>query len=265
MIKSTTSLVSSSYSYNSKYGIRVDAKGVVSIINNGRMFLRDNGYTGAYIDNQTGTNAAVNVFKAELNENIMKGLEIYSSGNVTLNNILAVNNGLNGVFVDNTTGSGTVSILGTMGDNTISDNGGSGLAVYSNNAITIDKVIAIQNGGNGMIVDNQDGSGAITITNSITRLNARDGLQLYSGGPSVTLKNIQSMSNGVGYEGDGLYIEIPDPAYLKIYTSSFIGNEGNGIDVIGIFPTKPLLFSVSYFGNDTDMDGDPNYQVTLDS
>ncbi len=260
-------MITSSYSYNTNYGIRIDARGAVSIINNGRMFLRDNGYTGAYIDNQTGTNAAVTVFKAEVNENVMKGLEIYSSGNVTLNNILAVNNGSNGVFIDNTAGSGTVSILGTMGDNTISDNGGSGLAVYSNKAITIDKVIAIQNGGNGMIVDNQADGGAITITNSITRLNARDGLQLYSGGPSVTLRNIQSMSNGVSYDGDGLYIEIPDPLYLKIYASSFIGNEGNGIEVIGTgsIPTKPQLFTVSFFGNDTDRDGDPNYLVTLDS
>ncbi|NPV41217.1 MAG: hypothetical protein HPY72_07745 [Anaerolineae bacterium] len=266
-IKSTTSLITSSYSYNTKYGIRIEARGAVSIINNGRMFLRDNGYTGAYIDNQSGTNAAVAVFKAEVNENVMKGLEIYSSGSVTLNNILAVNNGSNGVFIDNTAGSGTVSILGTMGDNTISDNGGSGLAVYSNKAITIDRVIAIQNGGNGIIVDNQADGGAITITNSITRLNAKDGLQLYSGGPSVTLRNIQSMSNGVGYDGDGLYIEIPDPLYLKIYASSFIGNEGNGIEVIGTgsIPTEPQLFNVSFCGNDTDRDDDPNYLVTLDS
>jgi len=264
-IKTTTKTTTSSYSYNTKYGLRVNARGSVAISNVGRMFLRDNGYTGAYIDNQTGTNAYVTVYKAEVNQNLMKGLEIYSSGYITLNNILAVNNGSNGVFIDNTSGSGVVSILGTLGENTISDNGGSGLAVYSNSTITIDKVIAIQNGGNGMIVSNDTGNGAITITNTITRLNARDGLQLYSGGPAVTLRYVQSMSNGVGYDGDGLYIDMPDPAYLKIYYSTFIGNEGNGIDVIGFVPGTPQLFTVSYFGNDTDMDGDPNYQVTLDS
>jgi hypothetical protein len=193
-IKSTSKTTTSSYSYNTKYGIRIETKGSVSIVNNGRMFLRDNGYTGAYIDNQTGSNASVTVYKAEVNENVMKGLEIYSSGNVTLNNILAVNNGSNGIFIDNTYGKGTVSILGTMGDNTISDNGGSGLAVYSNNTVVIDKVIAIQNGGNGIIVSNEDGTNAnITISNTITRLNSRDGLQLYAGGPLVTLRNIQSM------------------------------------------------------------------------
>ena len=125
------------------------SRGNVSIINNGRMFLRDNSYTGAYIDNTSANGAYVIVYKAEVNQNTLKGLEIHSSGNVTTNNILAVNNGSNGIFVDNTYGSGTISLLGSMGENNISDNGASGLALYSNSGITVDNVIAIQNGGNG--------------------------------------------------------------------------------------------------------------------
>ena len=261
LIRSTSKKNTSSFSYNTKFGLYIEASGNVSIINNGRMFLRDNGYTGAYIDNTSADGAYVIVYKAEVNQNTLKGLEIHSSGNVTTNNILAVNNGSNGVFIDNTYGSGDISVLGSMGENNISDNGASGLAAYSNGKITVDNVIAIQNGGNGMILNNEFGSGNITVTNVVTRLNARDGMQIKSGGPSVTLKYIQSMSNGVGYDGDGLYIEIPDPSYLKIYYSSFIGNEGNGIDVFGDVPEMPQLFSVSYFGNDTDMDGDKNLQV----
>ena len=157
---------------------------------------------------------------------------------MTTNNILAVNNGSNGVFIDNTYGSGFASVLGSMGENNISDNGASGLAVYSNYTITVDKVISIQNGGNGMILNNEFGSGNITVTNVVSRLNAKDGLQIKSGGPSVLLKYVQSMSNGVGYDGDGLYIEVPDPSYLKIYYSTFIVR-GNGIDVLGTVPECP--------------------------
>jgi len=262
LIRSTSKKTTSSFSYNTKFGLYIEASGNVSVLNNGRMFLRDNGYSGAYIDNTSAESAYVIVYKAEVNQNILKGLEIHSSGNVTTNNILAVNNGSNGIFIDNTYGSGSISMLGSMGENNISDNGASGLALYSNSNITVDKVIAIQNGGNGMILNNEFGLGTITVSNIVTRLNARDGMQIKSGGPSVTLKYVQSMSNGVGYDGDGLYIEIPDPSYLKIYYSTFIGNEGNGIDVLGVVPEVPQLFSVSYFGNDTDMDGDTNLRVT---
>jgi hypothetical protein len=261
-VRSTSKRTTSSFSYNTKFGLYIESSGNVSVINNGRMFLRDNGYSGAYIDNTSADGAYVIVYKAEVNQNTLKGLEIHSAGNVTTNNILAVNNGSNGVFIDNTYGSGFASVLGSMGENNISDNGASGLAVYSNYTITVDKVISIQNGGNGMILNNEFGTGNITVTNVVSRLNAKDGLQIISGGPSVLLKYVQSMSNGVGYDGDGLYIEIPDPSYLKIYYSTFIGNEGNGIDVLGTVPEMPQLFSVSYFGNDTDMDGDRNLQVT---
>jgi len=44
----------------------------------------------------------------------------------------------------------------------------------------------------------------------------------------------------------------------SIYYCSFLGNEGNGIeiesDVIGL----PLFLSTNYIGNDTDLDGDWN-------
>lgn len=247
-----------SYSYNTKFGLYILAGGHVNLINRGRMFLRDNGYTGAFIDNSSGTDAYVFIQDAELNQNGWKGLEIYSSGRVTIRTVLAINNGENGVFVDNTYGTGYVSITASRGENNISDNGATGLAVYSNGNITIDKVVAIQNGSRGMWVNTYGGD--IRITNSITRLNGRHGVQIDASG-SVYLKKVQSMSNGVGYEGDGLNIEIADPLLLTIYYSTFIGNEGNGIDVLCDTFGIPLLNSVSYFGNDTDMDGDMNYYV----
>ncbi|MDK2980712.1 MAG: hypothetical protein PWQ55_1059 [Chloroflexota bacterium] len=262
LVRSTSKRTTSSFSYNTKFGLYIEASGNVSVLNNGRMFLRDNGYSGAYIDNTAGDGAYVTIYSAEVNQNVLKGLEIHSAGNVITNNLLAVNNGSNGVFIDNSYGSGYINVQGSKGENNISDNGASGLAVYSNGSISVDNVIAIQNGGNGMIINNATGSGNISVTRIISRLNARDGLQIISGGPTVTLKYVQSMSNGEGYDGDGLYIEIPDPSYLKIYYSTFIGNEGNGIDVLGSVPEMPLLYSVSYFGNDTDMDGDRNMQVT---
>ena len=262
-ISSTSKTSSSSFSYNTKYGLYVASNNKVTVLNKkSRMYLRDNGYSGAYIDNTGVLGASVSFSGAEVNQNSMKGLEIYSSGAVVISEILAVNNGTNGVYIQNTSGTGSVSVLGSKERSNISDNGATGLAVYSNGSIVVDKINAIQNGGRGMILSNDGGTGFIKLTDSTSRLNARNGLEIYSNG-LVYLKNVQSMTNGEGYDGDGLYVEVSDPALLQIYYSTFLGNEGNGIEVAGDFLGVPQLTYVTYFGNDTDMSGDLNYYAHL--
>ena len=261
VLYSTSKTYSGSFSYNTKFGLYIESNGSVSIKNtNGRLFLRDNGYSGAYIDNSGGSNAGVTVIDAELNQNGLKGLEIHSSGIVMVSDIMAVNNESNGVYIQNDYdgNTGYVKVLGSSDMSNISDNGATGLAIYSNGAIVVDNINAIQNSGRGMILSNESGLGKITVTDSITRLNARHGLQIYAS-DEVYLKNVHSMSNGEGYEGDGLWIEIPDASALTIYRSSFIGNEGSGIDLGSDYLGTPTLSSVSYFGNDTNMSGDYNY------
>ena len=113
-----------------------------------------------------------------------------------------------------------------------------------------------------MILSNSSGVGQVRLTDSISRLNARHGLQINSGG-LVYMKNVQSMSNGEGNNDDGLYIEISDPALLQLYFATFLGNEGNGIELVSDTLGSPLLSSVTYFGNDTDNSGDLNYYAHL--
>ena len=259
--KSKTS--TSSYSYNTKYGVYILSNNAVTVLNKrSRMYLRDNGYSGAYIDNTGGLAGSVSFSGAEVNQNGMKGLEIYSSGSVAVYDILAVNNGTNGVYIQNNSGAGSVSVLGSKERSNISDNGATGLAVYSNGSITVNRINAIQNGGRGMILSNSSGVGQVRLTDSISRLNARHGLQINSGG-LVYMKNVQSMSNGEGNNDDGLYIEISDPAFLQLYFATFLGNEGNGIELVSDTLGSPLLSSVTYFGNDTDNSGDLNYYAHL--
>lgn len=262
---SSSKIYSGSFSYNTKFGLYVESNGTIYVRNKrGRLFLRDNGYSGAYLDNSTGVDASVTVIDAEVNENGLKGLEIHSSGKVVVSSILAINNESNGVYIQNDYGTGTVSVLGSRDMSNISDNGATGLAVYSSGQIIVDNINAIQNGGRGMILSNESGSGKINVTDSITRLNARHGLQIY-GNEVVYLKNVHSMSNGMDYEGDGLWIELPNASDLKIYKSSFIGNEGSGIDLGSDFLGVPTLSSVNYFGNDTNYSGDYNYYAHYSS
>ncbi|HUV16350.1 MAG TPA: right-handed parallel beta-helix repeat-containing protein [Pelolinea sp.] len=266
-VSTSSSKLNSSFSYNTEFGLYIQSRGKVTIKNSGRMYLRDNGYSGAYIDNTTLFAPDVEVSRVEVNNNTMKGLEIYSTGDVTLNNILAINNLENGVYVDNCDwdevemvckSTGYVNIRGSLGVNNISDNGASGLAVYSNGNIMVDKVYAIQNAGRGMRLNNDTGFGYVTITNTIARLNENNGLEVITKG-AVTAKYVHSMSNGLGLDGDGIYLRAATPARMIFYKSSFLGNEGSGIDIAYDTWGIPTLNYVSYFGNDTDMDGDLNY------
>ncbi len=271
IINTSSSLLTSSYSFNTKFGLYAQSRGLVAIRNSGRMYLRDNGYSGAYIDNRTVFAADIDISRVEVNNNLWKGMEIYSSGDVTLNNILAINNIENGVYVDNCDwddvslvclGSGFVNIKGTLGENTFSDNGATGLAVYSNGIITIDRVFAIQNAGRGMVLSNETGTGYINISNTVTRLNEWHGVHLITQG-AVTIRSLHSMSNGKGVDGDGLYMRAKSPSLKIFYTCSFIGNEGNGIEISYDNYGIPAMMGVSYFGNDTDLDGDLNYYSHL--
>ena len=64
-----------------------------------------------------------------------------------------------------------------------------------------------------------------------------------------------SASNSWGGDNDGLYLNVG--AYpVSILYSSFIGNEGNGIEVVNA--TSLNLTGTNYFGNDTNVNGDPN-------
>lgn len=127
-INTTSKLMTSSFSYNSKFGLIIQSRGAVTIKNSGRMYLRDNGYSGAYIDNRSYFAPLVDISRVEVNNNIMKGIEVHSNGNVMLNNILAIHNLENGVYVDNCDwddelgacmGKGNVIMSGKLGTNTV--------------------------------------------------------------------------------------------------------------------------------------------------
>jgi hypothetical protein len=268
-VNTTGISLTSSFSYNTKFGLFIQSRGLVVIKNSGRMYMRDNGYSGAYIDNRTYFASAVNISRVEVNNNIMKGIEIHSTGNVVLNNILAIHNLENGVYVDNCdwddelsvcNGIGNVTLSGSLGANTISDNGATGLAVYSNGGISVNKLFAIQNGGRGMVLSNETGTGFVTITNTIARLNDWHGIHVETKG-AVTVNYVHSMSNGMGNDADGIYLRTANPTQVIFQNSSFLGNEGSGIEIAYDTLGMPLLINVSYFGNDTDMDGDLNFYV----
>ncbi|MFN8411152.1 MAG: right-handed parallel beta-helix repeat-containing protein [Anaerolineales bacterium] len=87
------------------------------------------------------------------------GLVVATTGNINLSNVDAQNNGGHGASLDNSSGSGTVTV---SGKNHFSNNGNMGLKIDSSGNVSINHVVASQNGENGINIFSQ---GTVTADN----------------------------------------------------------------------------------------------------
>ncbi|MBL8097765.1 MAG: hypothetical protein JNK81_01210 [Anaerolineales bacterium] len=158
----------------------------------------------------TGTNT--------FNLNNWNGLEIFTFGAVTLNNITAnENNGANpnvnsvdfGVFIDNATNAVFARPVTLNGTNTFNNNIGGGLSIVSLGAIKVNNVMANGNQeGDGIKLNNQFDlfTSPVTISGyGVFNQNNSSGLLIYSNG-MVTLANLTANQNmGFGVSIDNYY------------------------------------------------------------
>jgi hypothetical protein len=200
------------------YGLTAGTGGAISL-DKGRF---NGNYDGVYLHN-TSVSAAKpvtvtnSVFANTMNPNSV-GLEAWSKGNITVNNVQAVDNQgavsyapvsqfISGILPDNClyvgsacTGSGTVSVLSSLGASKASGNTlGEGLSIFSHGAVTVSGFSSTNNGG-GAYIDNTPGAGTLTITKSTFSNNtgAQGGLMAYSA-RAITLNGVQADANPNGY------------------------------------------------------------------
>jgi Right handed beta helix region len=134
------------------------------------------------------------------NGNGVAGLKVYANGDITLAAVIADNNTDSGVHLDNTTGTGTVTVDdSTFGDSAATGNGQAGIRVYSNGAITLTDVIADHNGDSGARLDNTTGTGTVTVDDSTfgdsaATGNGQAGIRVYSNG-AITLTDVIADGN----------------------------------------------------------------------
>jgi hypothetical protein len=122
---------------NKYYGINITTVGSVSVANTtagqaalgNRVGIRVNG---------NGTGQPVSLTNTTTDANTGTGMAIFSNGDINGDNISARNNGGNGAFLSNFTGSGGISIFGTS--NVFDTNGSVSLLADSNNNINIQNV-----------------------------------------------------------------------------------------------------------------------------
>ncbi|MFN8410896.1 MAG: hypothetical protein U0Z26_00775 [Anaerolineales bacterium] len=212
------------YGNNGATGLEVHTKGAITLnnmnaYNNANGFILDNRYSGT----ATPQNVTINGTDHNFTWNAGNGLEVYSYGMITLNNVNANNNGNYGVLLENCdqTVPGTCQTviakpITLTGNNNFEFNGGNGLDITSKGIITINNTNARDNGGFGAFLDNQmaGATAGIFVKNTadaypdFTR-NGLDGLRLTSHG-DITVMDLSSYDNGHAGNplwGHGVFID----------------------------------------------------------
>ncbi len=231
----------SSFFYNTDYnslteesGLIVISKGMITLLN---VVAFDNDGYGAYLNNQVaGTTAGITINAGTGKGNSFisnrdDGLIIRSNGAVTLTNINATGNGDYGVNIDNTTGTGGVTIkaAGTWGTgfdysniwswgNSFSRSGYDGLYITSHGPVSVTVHQARENPDEGIRIIGLGGTGAVTIT-----------------GPTGSLAQIYD--NGTVFLEDGIHVE------------------ANGLITLNKIDTRDNFAAGAYLVNDTGTGG----------
>ncbi len=166
---------------------------------------------GAYLENSGSMVARTITLKdVILNDNLRNdGLTIKPFGAVTITNITVHQNAANGLTIDNSLSTGTVSILRAASEdyNNLSNNGGYGLYIYVKGAVIINNLAAENNVNEGGYINNCQwngsacaGVGAVTISGTgilATRFNTNFGdfgLYVWSGG-TIKLSHVDVQNN----------------------------------------------------------------------
>ncbi len=223
---------------NSQMGIYIVGKGHIYAdrltANHNGIALNDEDFTqtffnsaaAVYLSNSSSTTGSktVLVYRSQFIDNFTTGLRVYSTGNITINGILAngnrtadatpnVNLRVDGVYLQNTkdssgawnTSLSNIFILSTLGANRFDNNRDYGLHVFARKDITISSATAI---GNGVLDPTA----------------ARSGMNLYVTSPTSVIKINCSSVTGNGYHGIWFdYLGTYSTAKLIIY-KSFIKN-----------------------------------------
>ena len=229
-------------------GLSVTSNGSISVSS---LTAQENSIdSGAVLDNShSSISGSVSVVSANVSNNGANGIYITSKGSVTLNGITANNNtGDDGVFVDNSAGTGNVSVLNTKGANTFNGNLLNGIECYSQGLITVTGATASNNQRNGLILSSTGTGKTITLTTVTASHNSYTGIETTSHG-AQTFTGIQAISNGDSKNADG--IDVSTNGYdFTLSNSNVFGNGRYGINaLVGGLTHNVRVIKTDYFGN----------------
>jgi hypothetical protein len=253
------SLTNIKASGNNQSNVVIFSSGAVTV--NGITAQYSNtGYGLTIYNHRTASPQAVTVSNATIGSNTISNLYMWTKGNVTLNHILAsyASTG-DGINVDATWGSGTVSLLNTLGTNEVYGSEEYGIMVNSNGAITINQIDANSTHNTGIYLSNASGTGAITLKNASANYNNIDNITNAS--VYLNSKGAISISNLYAYYGYGYGVWVSNVGAtsavpVSISDSYIYHNDNDGLDVFSK-GTITLTKVATYANNDGA--GEPFY------
>jgi len=216
-----------------------------------RIFSHDNAGTGARLDNRDGSNKAVTVTSSQFEDNgNQAGLEVLSAGKITLTNVLALRNDAQGALLDNGSYSTSAGVSLT-GLSTFSENGETGLYVYSRGPITAADLTAKGNGttwnGYGADLDNHNAPSAQAVTLTGTNIFTSN----YSGGLNIASAGAIKLNGLIADSNDGAGAQIlntsaaSDQPIILTGSSTFKYNQGDGLYIASRGPVTLNNISAS--------------------
>ncbi|MFN8410893.1 MAG: hypothetical protein U0Z26_00760 [Anaerolineales bacterium] len=237
----TLSGVSNQFKFNGSDGLQINSNGAITLSN---INANNNASMGAILHNESFLNGVAPVTLSgfnSFNENGKSGIEVYSDGIVTLNNVTANLNGIGGVSgyglkIDNHLATTPKAVI-LSGVNELKSNFQDGIYIWSAGAITTSNLTSSFNGNFGAnFVNNLNSTVPQNVTiNGYAKLNSNfsGGLRVNTFG-AVSLANITANLNF----GDGANIDNQTGSTL-VRNVSITGvnffNENSGSNVNGLY------------------------------
>lgn len=246
---------------NAARGVTITSFGTITL---NSITADGNSTIGAFVDNNASskpvgvTLTGTNSFSSNTSGS---GLEIYTIGTITTNNITASNNGNYGAYLD-----GAAAKITIGGTNTFNSNVNIGLSIASSGVITLNNITANNSTASaGLLAANNGGGVNATVTltgvNTFTGNNL-GGLTINSGG-AVTMTKVTADNNGTATTQSGMSISAG--GNITVTCGSFSGNGQNGIRFNNfnfIATLKGVTFTGGNVGADTFFNGGTGSIVT---
>jgi hypothetical protein len=218
------------FNFNNGMGLHVASNGSIMASN---LTANQNGSSlanyGVDLNNATGTGNVTLTGNNIFNNNQSDGIDIFSHGTITTNNMTANFNNLSfgsntndaGVWLDNRFAP-TAKNITMNGVNIFLGNHYEGLDAFSKGLITTNNLTANDNGYYGAYFDNSSGVLGVNLKGSNTFLNnGNDGLRIISSGP-VTVTHITANYNY--YDG----LNVNTTGNVTVTCGSFMNNGTTG-------------------------------------
>jgi hypothetical protein len=220
-------------------GIKVSSRGNISLtsVNTSNNGVSVSTGSGTLLDNTNGVGKSIAVSKSIFTYNDGHGLYITSKGIVTLNGIQSTSNNTGsswyGGYIDNHDGTGSVSIVNSLGTNKFS-NDGNGLRIISAGAVTIAGVESSYNSQYGIKIQNDTATGNVTVSSCLVTDNSGGkGIDVLSKGV-ISLSGCTSKNNngtGASLDNSG---DTSGTKGVTVANSTFNynGSSGNGLTIL---------------------------------